>query len=291
MQLKKLHHTYRPLIIQEGNIESYDGLSLSTRYWIPKHAEASSLLIIVHGIGEHIARYQHLAEFLTRQGVVMAGYDMRGHGLSEGPRAYVRRWSDYISDLKVFVENTLKNWQDLPVFYLGHSLGGLILTDFLIKYNPTVTGVILSSPALKVSEDLSPILQKLAPVLSALVPKLKTVPLDVQHISRDSSVVQHYKNDPFIYHDGVRARTGGEVLKATKRLQASISQFHYPVLLMHGTADKLTDPEGSRAFYNAISSEDKSLDLMEGWYHELMNEPGKDQILKRISSWISNRGA
>lgn len=277
------------MITQEGSIETYDGLNLSTRYWIPEHSTVSSLLIIVHGIGEHIARYHHLAECLTQQGVVIAGYDMRGHGLSEGPRAYVRRWSDYISDLNVLVNDTLKNWQDLPVFYLGHSLGGLILTDFLIKYEPKVTGVILSSPALKVSEDLSPVLQKLAPVLSALVPKLKTVPLDTQHISRDPLVVQRYENDPLIYHDGVRARTGGEVLKATKQLQSRISRFRYPVLLMHGTADQLTDPEGSRAFYHTISSEDKALDLLEGWYHELINEPGKDEVLKRISSWISDR--
>ncbi len=279
------------MIVQEGNIESYDGLSLSTRYWAPEHLKASSLLIIVHGIGEHIARYQHLAEVLTQQGVVVAGYDMRGHGLSEGLRAYVHRWSDYISDLKIFVDDALKHRQDVPVFYLGHSLGGLILTDFLLKYDPALSGVILSSPALKVSEDLSPLLQKLAPVLSALVPKLKTVPLDTQHISRDPAVVKSYENDPLIYHDGVRARTGGEVLKATKRLQSSIPQFKYPVLLMHGTADKLTDPEGSRAFYKAISSEDKSLDLMEGWYHELMNEPGKEQILQRITSWMSKHGA
>ncbi len=291
MRLKKQHHTYKRLITQEGNIESYDGLSLSTRYWIPEHSKASSLLIIVHGIGEHIARYQHLAEMLTQQGVVIAGYDMRGHGLSEGPRAYVHQWSDYISDLKVFVDDTLKHWQNLPVFYLGHSLGGLILVDFLIKHSHVLTGVILSSPALKVSEDLSPMLQKLAPVLSALVPKLKTVPLDTQHISRDQTVVQRYENDPLIYHDGVRARTGGEVLKATNRLQSRIPRFNYPVLLMHGTADKLTDPEGSRVFYDTISSEDKSLDLMEGWYHELLNEPGKDQILERISSWMSDRGS
>ena len=184
--------------VVEGIVKTRDGLNLKTKTWWPEGVP-KAICIVVHGIGDHISRYSHLSQILTTHDIIVAGYDQRGHGISEGLRAYVHRWSDLIDDLRIFVQHTSVHGKDLPLFFFGHSLGGLVLTSFVLEDQPQVNGVILSSPALKVSEDLSPLLQKMAPILSRIAPRLKTVALDPSLISRDPDIVHAYKKDPLVY--------------------------------------------------------------------------------------------
>ncbi|NNF35219.1 MAG: hypothetical protein HKN68_13995, partial [Saprospiraceae bacterium] len=134
---------------------------------------------------------------------------------------------------------------------------------------------------------ISPFLQKISGVLSMLFPWLKTIKLESEFLSRDPKVVEEYLNDPLVYKKGAYARTGGEMLKYTKLIQDKFDKISCPMLVLHGTGDKLTDYQGSVKLFEHASSEDKELKLYEGWYHELCKEPEKAEVFKAMKEWLS----
>lgn len=265
-----------------------DGLRLFTQSWLPT-GEARAHVLIVHGYAEHSSRYQHLAAFLNIHGVAVHSFDLRGHGQSEGLRAYVDRFELYLKDLTAVLDRVRVNAAKKPVFLFGHSMGGAIVTMYAITRQPKINGVILSGPALKVSEDISPLLQSVSSILSKVAPKLKTIKLDATAISRDPEVVKKYQEDPLVYTGPTYARTGAELLAAAKFIQPRMELFRVPALIMHGTADRLTDPMGSKQLYQRANIEDKELKLWEGLYHELVNEPEKKEVMDTILAWIEPR--
>lgn len=263
-------------------------ITLRSHTWRTK-GKPKAVVMIVHGIAEHMGRYDHVAHHLSRQGYLVASYDQRGHGKSGGDPAYIGDWDEYLDDLKVWHKYLQGQHPNLPFFFFSHSLGGLVVFHYLVRDEPDIDGAVFSAPALKVSDEVSPLLQKVAPLLARFFPRFKATRLNVQHISKDQQVVDDYINDPLVYSGGICAKTGAVVLAATKRVAELFPRFEVPFLVMHGSEDKLTDPKVSRAFYEEASSTDKKHIEFKGLYHELVNEPEKQKVLKEMTSWFNDR--
>jgi len=270
--------------VQETTFLTADQFTIFEKTWscdAPK-----GLVIITHGIAEHIGRYEHVAQALVRGGYQVIGWDLRGHGKSLGKRNYINRFTEYLDDLAEVLKRVRKNYPELPIFLMGHSLGGGITTYFTIDRKPNVSGLVLSGASVKVSDDISPLLQKISGVLSVLVPKLPAIKLDSSFISKDPAVVTDYDTDPLNYRGGILARTGSELLKSTKIISARMAELELPMLIMHGGEDKLADVSGSEMLHAKVSSKDKTLKIYEGLYHEIMNEPEKEQVFADILAWL-----
>ncbi len=261
-----------------------DNFTLFERTWLCE--DARGVILLTHGVAEHSGRYDHVAQSLVKGGYTVVAFDLRGHGRSSGKRNYIDSFQDHLNDLGSVIIRAKANFQKLPLFLFGHSMGGGIVTQFAIERHPDVKGLLLSGPSVKVSDDISPLLQKLSGILSVLVPKLPAIKLDSSDISKDPRVVEAYDNDPLNYRGGILARTGAEILKSTKKISAQASEITLPILIMHGTSDKLADVSGSEMLYEKVSSEDKTLKLYEGLYHEILNEPEQDQVKADMLAWL-----
>lgn len=260
---------------------------LHIHQWMPD--DPIALVFILHGIFEHGGRYRHVAHYLNRSNIGVVAADHFGHGRSPGLKGYIGSWDDLIDDTDIWINQFKNHYPAIPYFIMGHSLGGLLTVSYLSKIKPDFKGVILLSAALKVSKDISPVLQLMAPLLASIAPKLKTIHLDATAVSRDPDIVEAYLNDPLVYTGKIYAKTGNETLRITKEIGSYFPEFRLPVLVLHGTGDRLTEPEGSQKFYDEIDSRDKTINFYEGWYHELLNEPEKEKVLEAIRIWITSR--
>ncbi|GIV58509.1 MAG: lysophospholipase [Rhodothermaceae bacterium] len=264
-----------------------DGLHLFSRTWMPE-TEPRGHLVLVHGYAEHSGRYEALASDLTEAGYAVHTYDQRGFGRSEGRRAYVRSFDLYLDDLDRFLTLVRRDVPEAPLFLMGHSMGGTVVALYALERSPQrhrIRGVILSSPAL--ASDLAPMLQRVSALIGRLLPCLPTIRLDLSALSRDPAVEAAVRSDPLFYRGRLRARTGAEIVRAMRRIQEGAPRFTLPLLLFHGTADRLSAPQGSRRFYARIASEDKVLVLFEGFYHETLNEPQRLYVLATLLEWLA----
>ena len=271
-----------------GTLSAHDGLQLFTQTWQPDEP-AKAALLLVHGINEHSGRYPYMASHLTTHGIAVYSYDHRGHGQSAGPRVYVDSFDEYVDDLAIVFRNVRGQTGELPLFLMGHSLGGLIASLYVVERRSALHALILSSAALQIPPDLSPLKQKLVGIISRVAPRLTMGKLDIEHICRDKKVQEAYLADPLTNNKGIRARMGFESLQAMKRVRQHPEAFTMPLYLFHGTADRITDPNGSKWLYAEAPSADKSLRLFDGLYHETMNEPERDEVLTELSDWITER--
>jgi alpha-beta hydrolase superfamily lysophospholipase len=270
----------------EGSFRGHKNFNLYYQCWLPAR-DPKALLLVVHGIGEHSGRYTNLVNYFVPKGYAVYSFDHRGHGKSEGLRGYVERFSYYLNDLETFFNIVRREHGDTKIFLVGHSMGGTIATAYTVDHQGELAGLLLSGAGLKVASSVSPILIALAPIGSLLLPKIGTIRLDDSAISQDKAVVDEYLNDPLAYRGRIRARLGAELIKTTQKLARQIPKINLPILIMHGTADRLSDPEGSRMLYKRVSSKDKTLKLYEGFYHEIFNEPGREQVFADMETWLA----
>ena len=273
---------------REGRFQGQENLNLYYQCWLPD-GDARAILLVVHGLFEHSGRYTNLVNYFVPKGYAVYGLDHRGHGKSEGLRGYVEKFSHYLEDLQTFVSIVRSEHGDSKIFLTGHSIGGTIATAYTIDHQHELTGLILSGASLMVASNVSPILTALVPMASLLLPKLGITTIDAATISQDQAVVDAYLNDPLVYKGRVRARLGAELIRTYQQLRQRISWINLPVLIMHGTADRLCEPDGSQMLYEQVSSEDKTLKLYQDFYHEIFNEPGREQVLADIETWLATR--
>ncbi len=269
------------------SLEVSRDLQLFVHHWPVAIKKAQ--LIIVHGYAEHGYRYDHLGRFLNEHQIEVFSYDQLGHGRSGGLQAYIPAFDSLLDHLDQVVNNVKDD--TVPTFLFGHSMGGLVAVKYCLERSASsyLNGLITSGAALMIDKDLSPLLQKLAPILGKLLPKMKTEPLDKATLTRSEEVLERYLNDPLVYTGGTRSRTGAELLKAISSIQNMFGQLSIPYLGMHGTGEKIADPEGTKALYNEAKSVDKTLKLYDGLYHELVNEPEQDEVMNDILNWINER--
>ncbi len=262
-----------------------DNTQLYFKTWLPAGAPRG-VVLVVHGLAEHSGRYAHVAEFLNGKGFAVCGFDLRGHGRSEGKRIYIHRFDQHVKDLDVVLSHIKSEYPDLPFFMLAHSMGTTVVLKYLLEKSPEVAGVILTGTAIMPGADISPILISLSGFVGALMPRLPTVALNSNTVSRDPAVVKAYHDDPLVYNGKIPARTGAELNRAFKDIQGNMHKLEIPMLIMHGSADQLTNPEGSVRLHQAIASKDKRLIMWPGLSHEIMNEPEKQDVLDEIGTWI-----
>jgi alpha-beta hydrolase superfamily lysophospholipase len=268
---------------QEGTLQTNDGLTLYSQSWCA--AQPKATIVLVHGISEHSARYRHVGEYLAAHGYTIHTMDLRGHGRSPGKRILVHSINEHSQDVGALLARARQQAAGQPLFLLGHSMGGLVVVYYALTQSPELHGVILSGPALKL-DGASPLLVAIGHLLAKVYPTLPMKTLDTDGISRDPAVVQANKVDPLIYHEGVPAATALAMVKAVEQVQKQATAFHWPLLILQGTADRLVNPEGSKTFYAHAGSTDKTLRLYEGLYHEVLNEPEKEQILAEVVEWL-----
>lgn len=270
-----------------ATISSSDGLTLFTRHWAPDLPTVAHLFL-VHGVHEHSGRYAYVASHLMQNGIEVHALDLRGHGQSEGPRAMVGSFAEYSDDVVLALMPVLERAGDAPVFLMGHSMGGLVVSRMVVDHGiGELAGLILSSPALAV--DAPAPLRALAPVLARWVPRLRVSGVDLSILSHDPRVERAYREDPLCIKSGVRAALGYEMLKSIEHVRQNVEAFTLPLYAFHGTADELTNPDGSEWIIEHAPSDDKTLKLYEGFYHETLNELGRDTVLTDLTAWILGR--
>ena len=273
---------------KQGRFTGYKNLDLYYQYWLPTGAPRA-ILLVVNGLAEHSGRYTNLVDYFVPKGYGVYSHDHRGHGKSEGLRCYVDRFSDYVSDLKTFFDIVRGQHGDTKIFLVGHSMGGTIATAYAVEHQRELAGLLLSGASLKMGSTVSPALIAMAGVLSVLLPKMGATVIDASAISQDQAVVDAYVSDPLVYRGKIRARTGAELIRTMKELAAQMPEINLPILIMHGTADQLSNPEGSQMLYELAGSKDKTLKLYEGFYHEIFNEPGREQVFADMETWLAAR--
>ncbi len=284
-----LNGTNQEMEHREGRFRGQQNLGLYYQSWLPdRHPKA--ILLVVHGLAEHSGRYLNLVDHFVPKGYAIFGLDHRGHGKSEGLRGYVDRFSDYLDDLRIFLDIVRNEHSNTKIFLVGHSVGGTIATAYAVNHQSELAGLILSAPTLKVGSSVSRLDIVIAQVLSVLLPKIGIAVIDASAVSRDKAIVDAYVSDPLVYRGKIRARLGSELVKVIERkLPLQIPEINLPVLIMHATADRLSNPEGSTVFYELVNSKDKTLKHYEGLYHEIFNEPEHKQVLAYMEAWLAAR--
>lgn len=253
--------------------------------WLPDEP-ARAAILLVHGLGEHSGRYETLAAHCTARGFAVHAMDHYGHGRSEGLPGHVERFSVYLDGLRALRNDVRAQGADVPLFLLGHSMGGLIAAAFLGEDQASFRGCVLSGPALRSDAEPPALVLAIVRLISWIAPTAPLIGLDPAGVSRDPAVVAAYVNDPLVHHGKATARLITELSSAMRATLAAAPAIELPLLVMHGDADQLTSPAGSQALFDAAGSRDKTLTLYPGLYHEIFNEPERDQVLGDMSAWL-----
>ena len=271
---------------KEGKFVGFKGLKLYYQCWLPDK-KPKAVLLVAHGLAEHSGRYKNVVDYFVPRGYAVYALDHRGHGKSEGTRSYVDKFNDYLIDLKAFFEMVRKDNKNTKIFLFGHSLGGTIATAYAVEHQDGLAGLMVSGSTLVPAPGVSPVLLAMAGLVSALAPKMGVTLLDASTISRDQSVVDAYVNDPLVFRGKIPARTGAELARMWKQMPDQMPKIKLPILIMHGLADQLSDPRGSKLLFERVGSTDKTLKIYDNCYHEICNEPEHEQVLADMENWMT----
>jgi len=270
----------------EGHFKAVRDSNIYYQAWLPD-GEVKAVVLIVHGLGEHSGRYGNAVEDLVPKGYAVYGFDLYGHGKSDGRREFVKSMADYTDTITQYKE-MIKGWQPgKPIFILGHSMGGLLVPFYLLDHPEDYRGAIISAPAILIPPNITKVTIAAGKILSKLAPKAGVMALDANGVSRDPEVVRAYKEDPLVFHGKTSARLSAEMLRAIMRVNHEMDQIVLPVFILQGSEDKLADPKGAEILYENVRSEDKTLKVYDGLYHEVFNEPEHSQVLADVETWLA----
>jgi alpha-beta hydrolase superfamily lysophospholipase len=267
--------------------QANDGIALYAQRWEPDE-EAKAVLCLVHGLGEHSSRYRHWADKFTGAGYSVLALDLRGHGKSGGLRGDAPSFDHIVDDVSLLAVDAESRYPGKPSFIYGHSLGGLIALYYLIQRQPDFTGAIITNPGLRTALELQKTKVALARILGSITPKLTLQSgLEQVALSRDPAVIEAYRNDPLV-HDRISARMGKSTLEAIDYIFSHANRIELPLLLMHGSDDRIAFCTGSEELSSRLP-EKCTLKLWKGFYHELHNEQEKDEIFGFIINWLDSK--
>ena len=270
----------------EGIFKETDGIELFYRCRQPEE-DARAVLAIVHGHGEHSGRYANVVRFLASRGYAVYGFDQRGHGRSPGQRGHIDSWADYRGDIGAFLRLIESREPRRPVFLMGHSMGALVVLDYLLHDSKGIRGAIISGAPIEPAGVAKPALVLMSRLLSRVCPRFPLrLALDTSALSRDAAVVRAYVEDPLV-HGRFSARWGTESLAAVARVKARAAEVDVPVLFIHGEADRLNLLLGIRDFFAKVASADKTLRIYPGMFHEPHNDFGYDRYLSDLERWLT----
>ena len=255
--------------------------------WLPEDI-IKGVLVLVHGLGGHSGMYQNIVNHLLEKQYAIYAFDLPGHGLSPGIRAYINSWSEYVDNLRIFIDLVRTRHDQIPLFLYGHSMGGMIVISYTLKYpedNGLISGVIACSPSVG-DVAVSPLRLLLGKLLSNIYPQFSLdTGFDINAGSRDPQVIKDYNRDKLRHTRGT-ARLSTEFFKELAWIYEHLQKWQVPLLILHGGADRVTLPEGSRIFYDQINCVDKQRIEYPGAYHDLHRDINYLEVMTDLSNWL-----
>lgn len=271
-------------VSQSSGYFETEGARLYYQRWLPK--KIRRIMVVAHGLGEHSGRYGNLVEHFVPKGYGIYALDHRGHGRSSGIRGHVSSFLHFRDDLAAFIRKIIEETGHEKVVLVGHSMGGLIAISYSLRYPETLSRLILSSPGLKTHTPPPKIKEKLGKVLARVAPTLlMSNEIDPSHVSRDPKVVKDYVSDPLV-HNRVSPKFYVEFLRETARVLQEATWISIPLLLMQAGDDRLVSVGASKEFFAKTGSRKKDLKVYDGHYHEIFNEPEKEQVFGDMEVWL-----
>ncbi len=273
---------------QEFRLANKDGLSIYTQAWLPK-SEPRANLVIVHGLGEHSGRYEHVAKFFVDKELAVFALDHQGHGQSDGKRGYVNAFAAYLDDLEQYRLEISKLSPNKPTVLFGHSMGALIALLYALQYENTLAALIVSAPPVRIKMGPPTFVKELVPQLAKVSPGLTiNSGLKPEWVSRDQTVVEAYKADP-LTHPHISLSLFSGMYHGGKQVYEQAEDITLPILMLYGSEDKIVDGHAVQATFDKISSTEKKLVIFEGDFHEVHNEADQMDEFEQIWQWLADK--
>jgi alpha-beta hydrolase superfamily lysophospholipase len=272
----------------ERTFDGVGGVRIVYDVWTPD-TDPRGVVVLAHGLGEHARRYDHVAARFGREGLVTYALDHRGHGRSGGKRVLVKDMSEYTGDFDTLAGIAGKEHPGVTRIVLGHSMGGGIVFAYGVERPDDYDLMVLSGPAVAAQTAISPLLAWVAKAVGAIAPGLPLQELDANAVSRDPAVVNAYNTDPLVYHGKIPGGVARALLLVGETMPQRAAALTAPLLVVHGSEDRLIPVDGSRQLVDAVGSSDVELKVYPGLYHEVFNEPEREQVLNDVVSWINAR--
>ena len=271
----------------ESHLTVSAGRALFRRSWVPPQPER--VVVLVHGYAEHSGRYEAMGAWLAERGCAVHAYDQQGHGRSDGLRGFARDFSDLLDDLDAVLEAVKAEHPESPTFVVGHSMGGLVAAAWAVERGGGAVGVVTSGAALSLTAVVSRTRLLLLRTLRRVMPR-QTIPQPIapEALSRDPEVGRVYAADPLVFQR-ITLSLAAEMFDAGTRTLASAGEVRLPMLLLHGEDDPLCAAQGSRTFFEQLTTAGSELKLYAGLRHEIFNEPEREQIFADLLDWMRKR--
>jgi len=270
----------------EQHVTGGAGLEIFVRSWRPTGV-AKAAVVICHGVNSHSGYYIWTAQQLVARGLAVYALDLHGRGQSAGERFYLESMKDYVDDVDAVVNLAKSREPGVPIYLLGHSAGGVVSCTYALEHQKKLDGLICESFAFQVAApDFALAVVK---GLAHVAPHIHVLKLKNEEFSRIPEVVDAMNSDPLIDGEVQPTQTVAELVRADERLKQEFPLITLPVFILHGTADKVTNPKGSQLFYDTAGSSDKTLKLYDGHVHDLLNDLGKEAVIADIIQWIERR--
>lgn len=250
--------------------------------------DSKAVIVINHGYGEHLGRYDYIVEKLNNEGYSVYRHDLRGHGKSKSKRGHIDSYDEFIWDTDKVVEKAILENKNKNIYMLGHSMGGMITLIYGLKYSEKLKGQIFSGPAVGTLPKVKGIKGKILKILGNILPNFKIRNLVGKDISRDLEVVEDYKNDPLVLEFATSKFFKEFLIDSIEYINKNICYYKLPCLILHGEEDKIVPLDISKNLYQKIASKDKKMISYKGLYHEILKEPEKDKVIEDIIFWLNN---
>lgn len=277
------------MIHEETGYVGYDGKRMFMHLWRPSDNKPRALVVAIHGLGSHGGDMKKVAEFLAERGLAVFAPDMRGFGHFEGVKGHVMDFDEYIEDMRNIVMQVKDQYKNRLTFAYGHSLGGLHVVRYAVEYPNEIDGIMLSSPAVSETLEIGKGTRLVGRLLSVLnVKRYIDNEVKFDDLTRNEETIERHEKDGLRF-DKVTPRFGIEALDARTEGFESADRIRVPVLMQQGGEDKLVSPEKNREFFENIDVEDRTWRFYEGLYHELFEEPEREQVLSDVYSWLEKR--
>ncbi len=284
----KINHKIKKIMQQtDFSWTTPDGINIFARSFAPSTGAARAVIALAHGLGEHLARYTHVAQFFADNGIATVAYDRRGHGKSGGQRGHTPDYAFYLDEVQTLVSEAKSRFPNLPVFLYGHSMGANIVLNYALRRNVSdITGIISTGAVVRLAFRPNPFILFLGKITKVVYPSFtQKNQLETAALSRDKKVVADYIADPLV-HDSLSSVAGLGILEYADYLCNNAQKFPVPLYITHGGADQVTSALGSEWFGKNYTG-DITLKIWDELYHEIHNEPEQAVVLGEILNWLN----
>jgi acylglycerol lipase len=272
---------------QTETAKAADGVCLRSFTWLPAKGSPRGVVVVTHGIRDHALRYESFATKLTEQGFAVYAQDLRGHAHSGGDRQRFDSMAQLVADTDIVVSRAMQRYPGVPIFVLGHSLGGLVTAAYAESHADKVRGVVLSGAALRPPSSVSAFEIGAARFVGGIAPGLPLQKIDDSEFSRDKAVMAALRSDPLVFRDKLPAASVVAAVNGMDEVRKNVDRLTMPLLILHGTGDKVNPIEGSQALSQTAPSTDKTLKIYPGLYHDLFHEPEHADVERDIMAWLN----